>query len=400
MPPALPQVRSTTRTTPDGARFMWMIYGLQKIGKSLTVADFAYDALVFAPDTSVWDGPRDWYGVGPRYRGEGAPTYNVRKVWTFPDIYELFMQMTAAGYAPPLLVIEDFNVIYKNSEDAAARTGLSGWDLVSAVRQQALIVLGFCRNLLPCSTILLAHEGKEEHSVRGRAVRGGPLVPGQLVEDMGLLLDGVVRMVLDPTTGRKPVSSMFRTLPDANWIQGFRGGIPDKAPANLRECLRAAGYATPYPKGLEWQDGVSDEVAARALAGINRKLSLRDSVKIAMAETLTGDMGKRYFNPDPDTGAFRHFRAALQNGADRATLNLLRRRSLYVDLGLDIPPELTAGMSVGFAAPVAAPAPATAATPPASALPGQAVITASAPNPFGAVAPAPVPVEPSEPAKA
>lgn len=380
--------RRAPLTTPSGAPFLLMLYGIQKVGKSLTVAGYAPHAAVIGPDTTVWDGARDWYGVGPRWTG--SFDYRLAGARTIHDVIRVLPSLPADA---SLVVIEDFNVLTANTQQELSAK-YANYDLIAMVRYQVFYLVAQLKRL-PISTIVVAHEGKVEHTVRGRPVRGGPLLIGQLVEDIGLEFTGIIRMVLDPTSARRPVGSAFHTSPDPNWIQGFRGGIPHGAPGNLREGLRAAGYPTPYIRGLEWHDDVAEEIAVNALTGVREGKPLPLAIKAARTAALARHAAR--FDPDPSSGPYRHMRAALQAGGDRATVRLMQMRSVYADLGLDAPDTLGGGAAFGgfggvvTAAGASAPsasasAPTTTATP-AAALPDGA----PAPNPFGPVA-APAPV--------
>ena len=105
---------------------------------------------------------------------------------------------------------------------------------------------------------------------------------------------------------------------DANWVTNDRSGvIRPKAPANLREVLRARRnpVVTSRIEGLEWQDEVADEIAAELQAGV------------AVGEIVAARFPQGVPDP-PESAEEAHSRWALQDGMARGVLRVRKSRRL------------------------------------------------------------------------
>jgi hypothetical protein len=77
--------------------------------------------------------------------------------------------------------------------------------------------------------------------------------------------DIVLRAAPDPS--RRGWHACYRcTIDDPNWVSKDRHGVtPDKAPMNLGEILRMAGYDLPRAPWMDWQEGYVGELAQALL---------------------------------------------------------------------------------------------------------------------------------------
>jgi hypothetical protein len=138
----------------------------------------------------------------------------------------------------------------------------------------------------------------------GKFVRGGPALPGQLPEKFSGMVDVIGRAMFEPTAAPWKYQLCFE--PQADYVSGDRLSVfPGKAPMNIAEGLRAAGFIIPYPKGLEWIDSVAEKLSVKILeAGIENWSSV-------LKEAIEKLRGKQ---------DIAHIRWALQDGLHRATL--------------------------------------------------------------------------------
>jgi hypothetical protein len=160
------------------------------------------------------------------------------------------------------VIVDDFSLLAESTlahfENVKRLTGFKLW---GAVRDAVLEFRDTARRV-GMHVVLVAHESTPR-TVNGSFVRGGPKLPGKLPEDLPTACDIVLRAAHDST--RRGWHASYRcTVDDPNWVTKDRHGVtPDKAPMNLGEILRMAGYNIARAPGLEWQEEI---VAALANA--------------------------------------------------------------------------------------------------------------------------------------
>jgi len=204
----------------------------------------------------------------------------------------------------PSIVIDDFSLIVEATineyESSKGRSGM--W---SALTRDVLEVRDAARNATEGGAIVIfnCHEQPPRTS-SGKFIRGGPALPGQLPEKFSGMVDVIGRAMYEPTAAPWKYQLCFEPQPD--YVSGDRLSVfPGKSPMNIAEGLRAGGYAIPYPKGLEWIDGVAEKLSDKIIAeGISK-----------WSELLTNAAEKlRKSKPTA------HVRWALQDGLHRATI--------------------------------------------------------------------------------
>lgn len=213
------------------------------------------------------------------------------------------------------VIVDDFSHLAQATVSELEGKGLDGFKLWGALRDE---VLNFRDQARRCGMhiVLTAHEAPPR-TVKGAAVRGGPQLPGKLPEDLPTACDLVLRMTQDST--RRGWHANYRcTVDDPMWTTKDRHGVtPDRAPANLGEILRAAGYVLPRATGLEWQDEVVD-VLSKALLNdpANATAYLREAQSMCESKTE---------NPF-------HVRWVMRDALDRAALVRARQNpyALYL----------------------------------------------------------------------
>lgn len=202
------------------------------------------------------------------------------------------------------IIIDDFSLIVESTineyESSKGRAGM--W---SALTRDVLAARDAARAATAQGTIVIfnCHEQPPRTS-SGKFIRGGPSLPGQLPEKFSGMVDVIGRAMFEPTAAPWKYQLCFE--PQADYVSGDRLSVfPGKAPMNIAEGLRAAGYKIPYPKGLEWIDKVAQNVSDKILeAGIENWPEVLKGVSDKL-------LGKR---------EIPHIRWALQDGLHRATL--------------------------------------------------------------------------------
>ena len=204
----------------------------------------------------------------------------------------------------PKIVVDDFSLLVEQTIQQLEKKHSFG-DMWRALRHQVLEMRDAARTATAKKThvIFNCHQSPPKTS-SGKYVRGGPQLPGQLPEQFSAFADVVARVKYDATAA--PWKYILRTGPDAEYISGDRLDIfPDPAPINVGEALRCAGYDIPRAKGLEWMEGVVNDLSSLVLK--NDILEWRTTLKPA-AEKLR----KKYELP--------HVRWAIQDSLHRAVL--------------------------------------------------------------------------------
>lgn len=157
------------------------------------------------------------------------------------------------------IIVDDFSLLAETTV-AQLEKKHTGFKLWGEVRDAVLAFRDTARHV-GLHVILTAHESAPK-TTNGAFIRGGPKLPGRLPEDVPTVCDLVLRASVDPT--RRGWHACYRcTVDDPNWVSKDRHGVtPDRAPMNLGEILRLAGYTLRRAPGLEWQDELVANLAA------------------------------------------------------------------------------------------------------------------------------------------
>jgi len=212
----------------------------------------------------------------------------------------------------PTIVIDDFCILVEQTIAQLEQTHSFG-DMWRALRHQVLQMRDAARNATEKGThvIFNCHEAPPKTS-SGKFVRGGPSLPGQLVEQFSAFSDIVARVVYDETA--RPWSFVLRTVSDAQYIGGDRLAIfPPNAPMNLAEAMRAAGYEIPLPKELAWHTSIVENLS---------KVILEKGIETWRDTLLKASLSLREKYP------VTHVRWALQDALHRAVLNNARENMI------------------------------------------------------------------------
>ena len=210
---------------------------------------------------------------------------------TIMDATEVLKRHGSSGkYAA--IIVDDFSLLAEQTV-AVLEKKFSGFKLWGEVRDVTLAFRDTARHL-GLHVVLTAHESTPK-TTNGLFVRGGPRLPGRLPEDVPTVCDVVLRAASD--TSRKGWHACYRcTIDDPSWVTKDRHGVtPDKAPMNLAEILRAAGYVIPRAPGLDWQEEYVENLAAALLGAPTGqdKAVLTDAIN-ALREAGVEDLAIRW----------------------------------------------------------------------------------------------------------
>ena len=288
---------SNGKTVGSNGGVFFCLYGPSKAGK--TVASAA------AGSTGVFIG--DPSGLMSAKRVLGIETLNILPARTVPDAIEAIEKVVKKGGIPSI-VIDDFSLIVETTineyESSKGRSGM--W---SALTRDVLTARYMARAATAQGAVVIfnCHEQPPRTS-SGKFVRGGPSLPGQLPEKFSGMVDVIGRAVFEPTAAPWKYQLCFE--PQADYVSGDRLSVfPGRAPMNLAEGLRAAGYVVNYPKGLEWIDGVAQTIAEKIL-----------EVGVGSWPKVLQDAADKLQEKKP----LPHLRWALQDGLHRATITHYR----------------------------------------------------------------------------
>ena len=228
------------------------------------------------------------------------------------------------------LALDDISILAQNSYlDAKDRYSKSRafamWD---DLKRQMQNIRDKARRL-GMNVIVTGHIGQPGTDGNGMFHRGGPDMPSKAMrKDLAHILD--VLYVIEEDKSQWPWPRVFRCEPDPSWQMKDRHGIvAGRAPMNLGEVLRAAGFEVPRHPTLLWMENVAAKVCDRTLnSGDSREFIMKDTI-----ERLKGRVheGALYM--------------AICDGLDRATLAC---RETLLDTLLASASETTSAPSAGI----------------------------------------------------
>lgn len=230
-------------------------------------------------------------------------------VQTIPEATALILKQKKGEF--DALVVDDFSLLAENTIAIAERkaSGLKMW----GVLRDWLIEFRQAARYAGMHVVCNAHESAPK-VVNNASLRGGPKLPGRMVEDFPAICDLVIRAAPEPD--RKGWPYGYRCSGnDANYITGDRHGVtPDHAPMNLAEILRAAGYAVRRAPGLEWQDEVVESLTQL----------FEKNPNVDQVELMRAVVGKMREKGRSDI----HIRWVLRDALDRMNLRLANSNPL------------------------------------------------------------------------
>lgn len=203
------------------------------------------------------------------------------------------------------VVVDDFSLLAERTFSALEKVR-SGFKLWGALRDEIMEFRDAARRCR-MHVLINCHELPPQIKA-GRALRGGPKLPGTLPEDLPVQCDMVLRTFVEPSR-RGAWGVVYRCGPnDPSYVTKDRHNrTPDMAPMNIGEILRSAGYVLRRAPGLEWMEEQVEIGAQQLLA---YPPDQERAVLHAFAMHLHTNVTQNLF----------HIRWALRDAADRVVL--------------------------------------------------------------------------------
>lgn len=196
----------------------------------------------------------------------------VEAATTIEDITKRIISIKPGQYDS--VVVDDFSFIAEQTI-AKLEKKFTGFKLWGELRDLTLDFRNAAR-YANCHVVLNAWEvGPKERA--GQRVRGGPMLPANMPEQVPAMTDLTLRCGID--TMRKPWPGIYRCFLSSDYVMKDRFDVVpriDPAPMNLAEILRAVGYTVARHPELEWQEEIVETVAQQILTA-----PTSETVKIA-----------------------------------------------------------------------------------------------------------------------
>lgn len=287
----------------DGEKSVTAIYGPSGAGKTTDLLYSFPTGLFIAPPGAI----------KPAYHVVGfVPAHTEAK--TIFDATKIIKEHAKKG-SYDSIVVDDFSLL-ADSTIGELEKKMSGFKLWGALRDAVLDFRDTARHV-GMHVILTAHESTPR-TINGVFVRGGPKLPGRLPEDVPTACDLVLRAAFDQT--RRGWHGCYRcTIDDPSWVTKDRHGVtPDKAPMNVAEILRSAGYSIARAPGLDWQEELVEALASAMVADPNAEAELVDEAIALAREKTENDL---------------HVRWVVRDALDRAVLRRAKADILSMFMG-------------------------------------------------------------------
>lgn len=222
-----------------GAKAVVAIYGPSGIGKTTDLLYSFPRGLFVAPPGAL----------KPAEKVVGSIPDSLEAA-TIMDATKIVQQHGKAGKYDAIIV-DDFSLLSESTVNALEKKH-TGFKLWGAVRDAVLEFRDTSRHA-GLHVVLTAHESTPR-TMNGTFIRGGPRLPGRLPEDLPTACDLVLRAAYDGS--RRGWHACYRcTIDDPQWVTKDRHGVtPDRAPMNVAEILRCAGYEIRRADGQDWQE--------------------------------------------------------------------------------------------------------------------------------------------------
>ena len=289
-----------------------LVYGGSGAGKT-TDSGFSFPNALFIAAPGALQSIRHNAGYEPL----------VENATTIPDVTKLITTIgsyKAKGSDTKIdsVVVDDFSYLAEQTF-ASLEKKFNGFRLWGELRD-AVIDFRNAARFAKVHIIMNAWEQPPKDKPGGARVKGGPMLSGNLPEQVPAMFDMVLRCGMDPM--RKPWSGVYQCTLDPNYIMKDRLNIASAchpAPMNMAELIRAAGYdLSRHPDLASWQEGVVAKVAAQMVHdGAGRD---KDT-----ANAVYADLVKNAVHP-------LHARWTLRDAMDRAVIQraLAARASVFL----------------------------------------------------------------------
>jgi len=176
------------------------------------------------------------------------------------------------------VVVDDFSYLAEQTF-ASLEKKFNGFRLWGELRDAVLDFRNAAR-FAKVHVVVNCWEQAPKDKAGGGRVKGGPMLSGNLPEQVPAMFDMVLRCGQDPM--RKPWQGIYQCTLDPNYIMKDRLNVASAAhpaPMNMAELIRAAGYQISRHADMPWQEEMVEKVATSMLeAGPNQDKDIANKV--------------------------------------------------------------------------------------------------------------------------
>ena len=176
------------------------------------------------------------------------------------------------------VVVDDFSYLAEQTF-ASLEKKFNGFRLWGELRDAVLDFRNAAR-FAKVHVVVNCWEQAPKDKAGGGRVKGGPMLSGNLPEQVPAMFDMVLRCGQDPM--RKPWQGIYQCTLDPNYIMKDRLNVASAAhpaPMNMAELIRAAGYQISRHADTPWQEEMVEKVATSMLeAGPNQDKDIANKV--------------------------------------------------------------------------------------------------------------------------
>jgi hypothetical protein len=288
-----------------------LTYGPSGIGKT-TDTGLSFPNALFIAAPGALQSIRNVAGYSPL----------VENATTIPDVTKLITTIgsyKAKGSDTKIdsVVVDDFSYLAEQTF-AQFEKKFNGFRLWGELRD-AVIDFRNAARFAKVHIVVNCWEQPPKDKPGGARVKGGPMLSGNLPEQVPAMFDMVLRCGLDPM--RKPWPGIYQCVADANYVMKDRLNVATAAhpaPMNMAELIRAAGYDVSRHPDLAWQEDVVSKVSAQMI----QDGAAKDK---ETANAVYADLVKNAVNP-------LHARWTLRDAMDRSVISraLSARNSVFL----------------------------------------------------------------------
>lgn len=162
------------------------------------------------------------------------------------------------------VVVDDFSYLAEQTF-ASLEKKFNGFRLWGELRDAVLDFRNAAR-FAKVHVVVNCWEQAPKDKPGGGRVKGGPMLSGNLPEQVPAMFDMVLRCGLDPM--RKPWPGIYQCVADPNYVMKDRLNIASAAhpaPMNMAELIRAAGYEVSRRADAVWQEEMVEKVSRAIL---------------------------------------------------------------------------------------------------------------------------------------
>jgi hypothetical protein len=209
--------------------FVALVYGPSGLGKT-TDCGFSFPNAYFLAAPGALKSIESMCGYSP-------PGANIK---TIPEAIKV-LQIFGKEGKYKTLVIDDFSFMAEQTFSWLEAKKMTGFKLWGEMRDLAIEFRNESR-YSGMNVVLNCWEQPPKVTPEGAKIRGGPMLPGKLPEQIPALCDIVLRAM--PDSKRQPHPVVYRCMPDPSYSMKDRNSIADRvdpAPMNIGEILRAGG---------------------------------------------------------------------------------------------------------------------------------------------------------------